>query len=281
MNSWRDLAQRIWARATELVAMVVGVDRVQIDLTNSDSDSNHVSVRGANTVIVLSSGSLVAHAHSRICTEAETRYHTHTQRQKTKCSQQKNMVSDEEEDEKKEECDPSSFSANKANIDLEVGASIDKRPKRAKTSLARTSLATKIAGAKEAVVQTPALQDNERGEERAEARKGRTTSVKVEGCAAMRTSFPHKPSPAARDRFQGSVLGERRAYLKAFQDRTSDDHSCRYSFSISYAGRWTYWRRTRGARLLYASGARISICGARMICVSPTSDFWVLAQSCA
>jgi hypothetical protein len=129
---------------------------------------------------------------------------------------------------------------------------------------AKTPLATKIAGAKEAVVQTPALQDNERGEERAEARKGRTTSVKVEGCAAMRTSFPHKPSPAARDRFQGSVLGERRAYLKAFQDRTSDDHSCRYSFSISYAGRWTYWRRTRGARLLYASGARISICGARM-----------------
>jgi hypothetical protein len=192
------------------------------------------------------------------------------------------MVSDEEEDEKKEECDPSSFLANKANIDLEVGASIDKRPKRAKTSLAKTSLATKIAGAKEAVVQTPALQDSERGEERAEARKGRTTLVKVDGCAAMRTSFPHKPSPAARDRFQGSVLGERRAYLKAFQDRTSDDHSCRYSFSISYAGRWTYWRRTRGARLLYASGARISICGARMrICAAPTADFWVLAQSCA
>ena len=56
MNSWRELVQRIWARATELVAMVVGVDRIQIDLTNSDSDSNHVSVRGANNVIVLSSG---------------------------------------------------------------------------------------------------------------------------------------------------------------------------------------------------------------------------------
>jgi hypothetical protein len=45
--------------------------------------------------------------------EAKTRYHMHTQWQKPKCSQQKNMVSDEEEDEKKEECDPTSFLANK------------------------------------------------------------------------------------------------------------------------------------------------------------------------
>ena len=97
---------------------------------------------------------------------------------------------------------------------------------------AKTCVASKTAGAKEARVQTTALQDSERGQETAEARKGRTASVKVEGCAAMRTSFPHKPSPrptpAARDRFQGPILGERRAYLKAFQDRTSDDHSCRY-----------------------------------------------------
>ncbi len=73
--------QRIWARATELVAMVVGV--VQIDLTNSDSDSNHVSVLGANDVIVLSSGTrTLTHMYgskntlSHAYTKAETKMFT-------------------------------------------------------------------------------------------------------------------------------------------------------------------------------------------------------------
>ena len=68
--------QRIWARATELVAMVVGVDRIQIDLTNSDSDSNHVSVRRANNVIVLSSGITRTLTHMYGSTKAENKMFT-------------------------------------------------------------------------------------------------------------------------------------------------------------------------------------------------------------